>query len=99
MYVVTSTWKMDPARRAVQQKELHERIVPMVRQQPGFVHATWSYDAASHRSVSHLVFDSETAARKLAAYLQASAATANDAGVSFESLVVTEVLADARRPS
>jgi hypothetical protein len=98
MHAITIVTKMDPRHFERQQKELHERIVPMVSHQPGFVAATWSIDKAEGRSYSHIVLDSEQAATKLAAFVKENGSSA-DAGVTLEYVAVGLVLAEARRPS
>ena len=97
MHAMIGVFKMDPMQFARQRKELDERIVPLVRHQPGFVSATWSYDRDEGRSYSLVVLDSEQAARKFAAFVKEQAAAPNDAGVQLESLTVAEVLAEARK--
>jgi hypothetical protein len=97
MHATVGVFKMDPGLFARQRQELDERIVPLVRHQPGFVSATWSYDRDAGRSYALVVLDSEDAARKLAAFVTERSSIPNDAGVELESIVVTEVLAEARR--
>lgn len=94
---MVGVFKMDPRLFARQRKELDERIVPLVRHQPGFVSATWSYDRDAGRSYSFVVLDSEGAARKFAAFVKEQSSIPNDAGVQLESLIVAEVLAEARK--
>jgi hypothetical protein len=86
---------MDPSLRARQRSELNERIVPLVKHQPGFVSATWSYDTTQNRSFAVLIFDSERAARGMAEYVKQQMAQGNDAGVELDSLTVAEVEASA----
>jgi hypothetical protein len=97
MHATVGIFKMDPALFARQHQELDERIVPLVRHQPGFVSATWTYDRDAGRSYALVVLDSEGAARKFAAFVKERASIPNDAGVRLESIDVTEVLAEARR--
>jgi hypothetical protein len=97
MHAMVGIFKMDTSLFERQKKELHERIVPLVRHQPGFVSATWTYDRVLGRSYSIVLFDTEQAARKLADYVKADASRPNDAGVQMESIVVSEVLAEARQ--
>jgi hypothetical protein len=97
MHAMLGVFKMDPRQFARQRQELDERIVPLVRHQPGFVSATWSYDRDAGRSYSLIVLDSEQAARKFAAFVKERASVPNDAGVQLESIAVAEVLAEARK--
>lgn len=95
MHSMVGIFKMDPSLRAKQRSELNERIVPLVKHQPGFVSATWSYDLAEGRSFAVLIFDSERAARGMADYVREQMARGNDAGVQLDSLSVAEVEASA----
>jgi len=95
MHSMVGIFKMDPSLRARQRAELNERIVPLVKHQPGFVSATWSYDTAQNRSFAVLIFDSEHAARGMADYVKEQMAGGNDAGVQLDSLTVAEVEASA----
>jgi hypothetical protein len=97
MHSMVGIFKMDPALRSKQRAELDERIVPLVKHQPGFVSASWSYDTERHRTFAVVIFDSERAARGMAEYVREQMARGNDAGVELDSLVVAEVLAQARR--
>lgn len=95
MHSMVGIFKMDPSLRAKQRTELNERIVPLVKHQPGFVSATWSYDTAHSRSIAVVLFESERAARGMAAYVEEQMARGNDAGVELDSLTVAEVEASA----
>jgi hypothetical protein len=88
---------MDPAHKARQQAELDERIVPLVKHQPGFVSGVWSYDVAGGRSVAVLVFETERAARGMAEFVRQQMSTPNDVGVRLDSLMVAEVTAQVSR--
>jgi len=95
MHSMVGIFRMDPSLRARQRSELNERIVPLVKHQPGFVSATWSYDTAQNRSIAVLIFDSERAARGMAEYVEQQMGRGNDAGVELDSLTVAEVEASA----
>ena len=95
MHSMVGIFKVDPSLRARQRTELNERIVPLVKHQPGFVSATWSYDLAEGRSFAVLIFDSERAARGMAEYVREQMARGNDAGMQLDSLSVAEVEASA----
>ena len=97
MHAMVGVFKMDPRQFARQRKELEERIVPLVRHQPGFVSATWTYDRDAGRSHSLVVLDSEHAARKFADFVKEQSSVPNDAGVRLESITLAEVLAEARK--
>ena len=97
MYAMVGVFKMDTRHFDRQKQELDERIVPMVRHQPGFVSAIWSYDREAGRSFSVVAFDTENAARQLATLVKERTTIQNDAGVQLESITVAEVIAEARR--
>jgi hypothetical protein len=100
MHAIIGIFSMDRARHAEQQVELHERIIPMVRQLPGFVSGTWSYDPETFRHYSHIVLESAEGARELAAMVEENLRTDGErAGVAVESLTVVEVLGEARAGS
>ena len=74
MYAVVDTWTLDLDKMSAdQQRELTERIVPAVRQQPGFIAGYWTYDRASHKSHCLFLFESEEAARGLKAFVEQDA--------------------------
>jgi hypothetical protein len=98
MHVIVGVFKMDPSKRAEQQVALHERIIPMLRQAPGFVSSTSSYDATTSRSYSHILFEAAEDARRFAAFVRGNGHGDQERhGVEIESLVVAEVIAEARR--
>ena len=96
MHATIGIFKMDPARLAAQQPELHERIIPMVRQQPGFIAGSWAYDHAASRSYPYILWETEEAARAFAALVREIHSRPNPFGVELESMTVLEVLAEAR---
>jgi len=97
MHAMVGIFKMDTKHFDRQRQELNERIVPFVKHQPGFVSATWTYDRVLGRIYSLAIFDSEEAANKMAAFVKGDTSRPNDAGVQMESIVVAEVLAEARK--
>ena len=98
MHALLATFQMDPARLAENTDELRERIIPMVKHQPGFVSGHWSYDRARSRYHSFIAFAREEDARGLHAFLATQVANQRDGGVVFESASVVEVLGHAVAP-
>jgi hypothetical protein len=97
MYAIIGVFAMDRARHAEQRVELHERIIPMVRQLPDFVSGTWSYDPKTWRHHSHIVLATAEAAEALEAMVRQNVETqGRTAGVTLESLSVVEVLGSAQ---
>ena len=98
MHAIIGVFKMDPAKTAEQRVELHERIIPTVKQLPGFVSGHWSFDPATNRHFAHVVFDSAEGAERLAAFVgsEPRRLQQKQAGVEQESLRVVEVIGDAR---
>jgi quinol monooxygenase YgiN len=86
MYGVIGQVKIDPARGDEAEKLLHEQVIPMVKQHPGFVTAYWfrSDDGASGHSV--MIFESEAAARKVAENIPPAAGDAPVTPVRFEAM-------------
>jgi hypothetical protein len=77
------------------QSELKSRIVPMVQKQPGFHSAIWSFDRASSRSYSHVMWDSEENAHRFYSFMKAQGGVANPHGIALESAMLTAVIAEA----
>ncbi len=85
-----------PRETWIQQKGfLHERIIPMVKSQPGFMSGTWTYDSKESRSYGCVKFGTELEARALEAFLRDEATRQNPMGVAMISIVVTEVVGEA----
>jgi hypothetical protein len=99
MHAVVGVFTHDPTRRAEQDVELHERIIPMVEQLTGLVSGYWSFDRVANTSHAHLVFDSAEAAEKLAAFVgsEPRRIQGKRAGVECRSLTVTEVIGHVQR--
>jgi hypothetical protein len=72
-------------------KQLDERVVPMVKQQPGFVSGVW-FNPSEGKGRSVMVFDSEDAANAAVEVLREG--PQNDA-VSLDNVVINPVAATA----
>ncbi len=98
MYAIIGVWNMEPSRWDEQLRVLREQLVPMASQMPGFVAGYWMGDPATSKTYSTVVLEDEAAALRFNAFLTGDEATARreQGGVRNESLVVVEVLADAR---
>ena len=98
-YAVIGVWNMEASRWDEQQRVLHEQLVPMVSQSPGFVAGYWMGDRAASKTYTTIVFENEAAALGFKAFLTGDAAKSNQeqSGVHNESLIVAEVAAEARR--
>jgi hypothetical protein len=77
MYALLASWKLDL-------RKLEERIVPLVRHQPGFVRGVWCGDG-----LTLMLWTTEANARGFYDYLRSRAAD------DLESLELLPVLADA----
>src|SRR5678815_2467019 len=97
MHALVGVFDMDRALFAQQQQFLKERIVPSVRQTPGFVAGYWSYDHTTAKSHSYIVLEDEAAAKRLVEMVRANTAPQSTNGVKIESLATVEVLAEARK--
>ncbi len=98
-YAVLGVWNMEPSRWDEQQQVLHEHLVPMVSQVPGFVAGYWMGDRSTSKTYTTIVLEDEAAALRFKGFLTGDEATSNreQSGVRNESLVVVEVGAEARR--
>jgi hypothetical protein len=97
MHAIIGVFEMEADKQAEQRVGLHERIIPMVKNLPGFVSGYWSHDRSGPRHYSHIVFENAEAAEQLAAIVRSDVDRQRQAGVSIVSLNVVEVLGDARR--
>ncbi len=88
MYGVIGQVKIDPARGDEAEKMLHEQVIPMVKQAPGFVTAHWlrSDDGASGYSM--IIFESEADARKAVESVQPPPGDTPVTPVRFEAMRV-----------
>ncbi len=99
LYAVVGAWEMDASRWDEQQRSLHEQIVPMVSQSPGFVAGYWMGDRTASKTYSTIILEDEEAAQRFKALVEGDSARENQErfGVRNASLTVVEVLAEARR--
>ena len=72
------------------QRELRERVIPMVSQVPGFVSGFWM-EAGQGKGHSVVMFESEEAANQMAEQVRANPRSA----VEIESVAVRAVVAHA----
>jgi heme-degrading monooxygenase HmoA len=72
---------------------LRERIVPAVKQAPGFVAGYWVRLEGGDEGNSIIVFESEDAARQAAGRIQEN--VSQNPGVTLKSVTVGEVVANA----
>lgn len=72
------------------QRELRERVVPMVSQAPGFVSGVW-LEHGEGKGHSVVVFESQDAADRMAEMVRSVAPS----GVTIETVSVHEVVAHA----
>jgi hypothetical protein len=97
MHALVGHFTLDPTKLDAQRRELEERVVPLMRHQPGFVSATWSVDVAAQRGLSVIVFESERLARTLVDFVREQAQRASATGARLDSIAVVEVLATANK--
>jgi hypothetical protein len=76
------------------QKELRERIVPMVSQIPGFVAGYW-LEPVDGKGESLVVFESEDGANKMVQGIKAQQESGQDLPVAFDSVSTRGVLVSA----
>ena len=99
MYAAVGVWNMEAANWEEQQRALHEEIVPLVQQSPGFVSGYWMADRAAGKTYTTIIFEDEEAAQRFKEFVlgEAREERREEAGVGNESFVIVEVLAEARR--
>jgi hypothetical protein len=97
MYAVVGTWTMAPGRWEEQVRGLHEQVVPQVRQVPGFVAGYWLGNRGESRTYTLILFEDGESAQHFRALVESDPMNREQAGVSLESLVLAEVVAEAHR--
>lgn len=97
MYAVVGTWTLEHGRWEEQVRGLHEQIVPMARQYPGLVAATWMGDRTTGKTQSTVILESEEVARGFRDFVETNPRNQEQAGVTMDSLEIVEVLAEIHR--
>ena len=69
MYAAIGVWNMEAGNWDEQQRALHEEIVPLVRQSPGFVSGYWMADRVAGKSYTTIVFEDEAAAQRFRGFV------------------------------
>lgn len=95
MHALVSVWTMAEGRLPEQQQGLHEQIVPVVSKLPGFVAGYWNRDPVTGKAHGLIVFETEADARRLKEFIQGDTKRAAEAGLTYDSLAIVEVLASA----
>jgi hypothetical protein len=96
MYAVVGTWLMDRDQQQAQDRVLHDQIVPMVKQAPGFTCAYWGRAVDGPESVSFVVFDDRAAAEAFAANVDTDPEDRGQVGVKPSGrLTIVEISATA----
>jgi hypothetical protein len=99
MYAAVGVWNMKAGDWEEQQRALHEEIVPLALQSPGFVAGYWMEDQAAGKTYTTIVLEDEEAAQRFKEFVLGSTRQERrDKGsVSNESFTIVEVLGEARR--
>lgn len=97
MHAVIVTFSLDPTRTEQQQINLHERIIPTVRQTPGFLAGYWTRDHATNMAHNVILFESEETAHDFSKAVEQNAEMQAAAGVSFQGALITEVVGHAQK--
>lgn len=97
MHAVVGIWTTDETRRDEQNRTLNERIVPLVRSQPGFVSGYWMHDPETGKSHTAIIFDSHSSASRFKTLVASRTQLAAQDGVVNDILATVEVVADAHR--
>jgi hypothetical protein len=91
MHALIATFQMDPTQLDANAAELRERIIPLVKHQPGFRAGYWTHDPSSAKYVSFIAFDTEEQARGLLAYMESDRPRERAASVQLESAAIVVV--------
>ena len=99
MYAAVGVWNMEAGNWEEQQRGLHEEIVPLVRQSPGFISGYWMADRAAGKTYTTIVLEDKEAAQRFKEVVlgEEREERREEAGVGNESFVIAEVLAEAHR--
>jgi hypothetical protein len=92
-YGVLGVWNMAAGRWEEQVRGLHEQVVPLAHQVPGFVAGYWLGNRGESRTYTLIVLEDEESARRFKDFVESDPSRSKNhdqAGVSLESLVVAE---------
>jgi hypothetical protein len=95
VYALVSVWTMAEGRLDEQLTGLHHQVVPRTRKLPGFVAGYWNRDPVTGKAHGLAVFENEAEARRLKEFIQGDTKSAAEAGMTYDSLAIVEVLASA----
>ncbi len=97
LHAVVGIWTRNTGQSEEQLQELRERIVPNVRQSPGFVAGYWTHDSITGKDHTLLVFESEEAAQQCKIGVEQNSQRQGEVGIHRDLLTVVEVVAEAHR--
>lgn len=99
MYAAVGVWNMEAGDWEEQQRVLHEEIVPLARQSPGFVAGYWMGDQSAGKTYTTILLEDKEAAQRFKEFVLGDARQErrDEGGVSNESFTIVEVLAEAHR--
>lgn len=77
-------WAADPARYDEQYAGLKNKVIPLIRDLPGFVQGLWRGDDDAGRRHTNLIFDTEQHARDFTDFMATERqGSANDVGIAL----------------
>jgi hypothetical protein len=97
MYALVGVWTTAGPLESKHQEELETRIVPLVRELPGFVQGYWTADEQTGKLHSFIVFDEKDDVRRLKDVVESDSQPQARAGISYDSLSIVTVQASAVR--
>ncbi len=99
MYAAVGVWNMEAGDWEQQQRALHEEIIPLVRQSPGFVAGYWMGDQSAGKTYTTIVLEDEEAAQRFEEFVLGDERQEKqgEGGVSNELFTIVEVFAQAHR--
>jgi hypothetical protein len=97
MHAAIGVFTHDKSRWEEQKQHLHARIIPMVKQAPGFVAGYWTYEPDTSKTHSFILFGTQADAERFASFVKGDVANRGDHGVTLDAFFVTSVVAEEAR--
>jgi hypothetical protein len=97
MHAAIGVFTHDKSRWEEQKQHLHARIIPMVKQAPGFVAGYWTYEPDTSKTVSFILFSTQAEAERFVGFVKNDVAGRGNNGVTLDSFTITSVVAEEAR--
>jgi hypothetical protein len=97
MHAAIGVFTHDRSRWEEQKKVLHDRIIPFVKQAPGFVAGYWTYEPTASKTISFILFGTLAEAERFAGAVKQDVMSRDNGGVTLDSFTITDVVAEEAR--